>query len=77
MTRRVVRRTRAVGELLFEVHAGGVFWRAELFDEGAYGFDVRIFRHGEFFLSQRWANREAAINWATEQRANIEKGWQE
>jgi hypothetical protein len=54
-----------------------VFWRAELFDEQAYGFDVRLFRSGDFFGSRRWANREAAIVWATEQRGDIEKGWAE
>jgi hypothetical protein len=54
------RTERAVGELLWEIRADHLLWRAELFDEGAYGFDVRIFRDVEFFASRRWANREAA-----------------
>src|SRR5882757_9453062 len=53
-----VRTERTVGELLWEVHVDHAFWRAELFDEEAYGFDVRLFRGGELFESHRWANRE-------------------
>ena len=68
---------RVVGELLWELRVDHVQWRAELFDEGAYGFDVRLFRDVEFFASQRWANREASIAWADEQRGEIEKGWTE
>ena len=71
------RTERTVGELLWEVHANHVFWGAELFDEQAYGFDVRLFRSGELFGSHRWANREAAVAWADERRADIEKGWME
>jgi hypothetical protein len=60
------RTKRAVGELLWEVYVDHVFWRAELFDEQEYGFDVRLFRGGDFFGSHRWENREAAIAWANE-----------
>ena len=67
----------SVGELLWEVHVNHVFWRAELFDEQAYGFDVRLFRDAELLGSHRWANREAAIAWANEQRGHVEKGWAE
>jgi hypothetical protein len=70
------RTERTVGELLWEVHIDHVFWRAELFDEQAYGFDVQLFRDGEFFGSRRFANRDAAIGWASQQRADIEKRWQ-
>ena len=70
------RTERMVGELISEIHSDHVFWRAELFDEHAYGFDVR-FRGGELFGSQRWANRETAVAWANDKRRNIEKGWTE
>ncbi len=69
------RTERTVGELLWEVHVDHLFWRAELFDEQAYGFDVRLFRGGEFFASRRLANREAATAWANEQNQQIERGW--
>jgi len=67
----------ASGELLWEMHVKHIFWRAELFDEQAYGFVVRLFRGGDFFGSRRWANREAATAWANDQRGDIEKGWTE
>jgi hypothetical protein len=73
--RPAARTERTVGELLWEVHVDQMFWRAELFDERAYGFDVRLFRSGDFFASRRLANREAAIAWPNDQRGNIEKGW--
>jgi hypothetical protein len=43
------RTQRAIGELPWEIHVNHIFWRAELFDEQAYGFVVRLFRGGDFF----------------------------
>jgi len=69
--------TAAPGELLWEVRVNRVQWRAELFDETPHGFDVQLYRDTDFFASHRFDVRAAAIAWAHQQRASVEKGWTE
>jgi hypothetical protein len=69
------RQPRPAGEPLCEFRHNHVMWLAELHDEAPYGWDCHLLSGAEFFASRRFANRDAAIGWANEQRGDIERGW--
>jgi hypothetical protein len=50
--------------------------RAEMHDRGKPGVDLQLFRNGQLWRSERWADRAASRNEAQTKRADFEKqGW--
>ena len=69
------RQPRPPGEPVWEFRVNHVTWSAELHTEAPHGWDCHLLRDTDFFASRRFANLDAAIGWANEQRVEIEKGW--
>jgi hypothetical protein len=62
--------------VLWTLRRDHVDWSCELLFRGeSYGWEARILRAGEMFISQRFLLRAHADAWVAEQRADIERGW--
>lgn len=65
-------------ERLWEIRKDHVTWSADLrFHGESYGWESMILRDGELVIGRRFVIKTAAIAWANEQRADIERGWTE
>lgn len=75
MTIRVVPTTphqRPPREPLFDFLRGHDRIACELVDHGVYGVEAQFFVNEEFSRSVRWPSRDAAVTWATAERAALE-----
>ena len=69
-------RPRDPGEVLRTFRREGVEWSCELLFRGeSYGWEARVLNQGELFVSRRFIFHDAAVQWADEQKTDIERGW--
>jgi hypothetical protein len=63
------------GERIWETRVNHVTWSGELrFHRESYGWEAQVLRDGDLFVARRLTMRAAAIAWADELRAFIERG---
>src|SRR5262245_26105451 len=68
----------APAETIWTVMHDHVLWSCEFVFRGEdYGWEARLIRAGDFFMSHRFLLRAQAERWATDQRQTIENGWTE
>ena len=62
--------------ILWSLEKDGDTMRAEMHDGGAPGVDLQLFRNGQLWRGERWADRAAARTEAQAKRVDLEKrGW--
>jgi hypothetical protein len=64
-------------EPLWSLWLAGVTWSCELrFHGESAGWEATILRNGELFTAHgAFVSKAAAVQWAEEQRREIERGW--
>jgi hypothetical protein len=63
------------GELVWEAHVRGRFYRCELRDHGRWGVEAQVFLDNDFFYGERFASRETALAAAKRDKDRLEQGW--
>jgi hypothetical protein len=66
--------TGHLSEPLFEFVRGHDRFLCELRYHGGYGVEARFYENEEFVYSQRFDMRARAVQWAEEERKELEKG---
>ncbi len=60
-------------EVVDQFVAGEMRWTVTLRDHGPRGIEVQFLRNDEFSHSFRWPTRELALEWAKQERRDLEK----
>jgi hypothetical protein len=63
-------------EELWALRRDHIEWSCELVFRGeSYGWEARVLNQGELFVSRRFIVKEPAVQWAADQKTEIERGW--
>jgi hypothetical protein len=61
------------GELVWEAHIRGRFYRCELRDHGQWGVEAQVLLDHDLFYARRFSTRAAALAFAEEERIDLSR----